>query len=643
MSEPGETTADGGLLLRAGPLTMELIGPNLRWVRAGDVDLVQRVYVAVRDTSFNTLLPRTRLTALSVRQDSFDVTLHARHRDGDIDFAWRGHISGAPDGRVRYRFTGRAERRFEYNKIGLNIVHPLSSHAGRAVETSGGSDGPYRGTLPRLVGPQAIRDGVIVGIMPPFRHLTVHLASGQLDLAVEGDEFEMEDERNWTEMGYKSYSGPLRRPWPLTAEAGDGFEQALSIEYRGRTRPVKQPSPTLVVGTPTGDAVPRLGHTVPAGEPTPTRNELDLLRMARPSFVHADLRFDQMDEEHLDAVAVTAAALQRPLLASLYLATDGPGEVARFLRWRADHRLEVTGLVLLSRADASALGQAAGPDVIEAVLPVVRRALPDALVAVGSDRFLSEVIRSKPTTHGADGIAFGITPGGHTDEDWAIIDSLPAQRAAVRTLRAHLGEIPIVAGPVSLQTRFGSWPRVSFAPGQLPLDVDARQRSLLAAAWTLASVRELTVAGATMAIYYQTVGWKGLLEREAGCRMPRLFGSRPLETFPLLHLFADLGELRDREVVSVAPEGPVTGLAFSGEGGTAVLAASLSPQTIDVRIGPLPDREVRVRVLDRHTLASSRRRAAAFRSRTRPMAVLDGYLRLTLDRYASVRIDADER
>ena len=84
----------------------------------------------------------------------------------------------------------------------------------------------------------------------------------------------------------------------------------------------------------------------------------------------------------------------------------------------------------------------------------------------------------------------------------------------MRTLRADLGETPIYAGPVTLQTRFGSWPRERFDQQALPLQVDLRQRALLAAAWTLGSVRELTLENVALVTYFETIGWRGLLERQ---------------------------------------------------------------------------------------------------------------------------------
>ena len=637
-----ETTPHGGLALRAGPLTAELLDGNLRWLCAGRTALVQRIYVAVRDTAFNTVLPRVQVVDRSIGTDHFEIKIRARHRDRDIDFTWSGYISGSVDGRISYRFDGQAGGSFAYNKIGLNVIHPTTTHRGARVEASGGPDGPFDATLPRTVGPQAVRDGHIRGIIPPFRTISIHLDDGRLDLTFEGDDFEMEDERNWTETGFKSYSGPLSRPWPLTATDGMAIRQAITVEYHGAAVPVADTSPSVTIGQESIGRLPLLGHSVPDAGPEPSAKEVELLRLTRPGFVQADLRFDEADERFLSSTVATVAALDRPLLASVYVGDDIKGELDHFIEWTKSNQLRLQAVTVFARSAASALRAGTPAEVARVAVPMLRASLPGVAIAVGSDRFLSEVIRSRPRLHGADALAFGISPCGHTDEDWAIVDSLPAQGDAVLTLRKHLGAAPIYAGPVTLQTRFGSWPRHRFDRQILPLQVDVRQRDLLAAAWTLGSVAELALADVELATYFETVGWRGLLERESGSDLPALFPSAPLEAFPLLHLFADLGEMREAALMRTATRGPLASLAFGSRTPSTVLLANLGPTPAGVRVGPMNGRRVRLRLLDRYSLATARREPERFRASARRVDLRDGYATVRLRRYAYARLDIDD-
>ena len=66
---------------------------------------------------------------------------------------------------------------------------------------------------------------------------------------MEGDTFEMEDQRNWTDASYKTYVRPLALPWPYTLRAGEQHQPARradgGVELRraaSRRADVRHPS-----------------------------------------------------------------------------------------------------------------------------------------------------------------------------------------------------------------------------------------------------------------------------------------------------------------------------------------------------------------------------------------------------------------
>ena len=54
---------------------------------------------------------------------------------------------------------------------------------------------------------------------------------------MEGDAFEMEDQRNWLDASYKTYVRPLALPWPYTIGKGEQLEPAGQSDHDGRTAP----------------------------------------------------------------------------------------------------------------------------------------------------------------------------------------------------------------------------------------------------------------------------------------------------------------------------------------------------------------------------------------------------------------------
>ena len=86
MSEPSisrlltgrDQSPTGATELRAGRLTVLLDGADLRHVRLGNVELVQRVYVAVRDAPWNTIPATTSDWRIEADADRFrEPSAHA--------------------------------------------------------------------------------------------------------------------------------------------------------------------------------------------------------------------------------------------------------------------------------------------------------------------------------------------------------------------------------------------------------------------------------------------------------------------------------------------------------------------------------------------------------------------------------------
>jgi hypothetical protein len=50
---------------------------------------------------------------------------------------------------------------------------------------------------------------------------------------MEGDTFETEDHRNWTDASFKTYVRPLALPWPYTLKAGEPVRQSVKLTLSG--------------------------------------------------------------------------------------------------------------------------------------------------------------------------------------------------------------------------------------------------------------------------------------------------------------------------------------------------------------------------------------------------------------------------
>jgi hypothetical protein len=95
------------------------------------------------------------------------------------------------------------------------------------------------------------------------------------------------------------------------------------------------------------------------------------------------------------------------------------------------------------------------------------------------------------------------------------------------------------------------------------------------------------------------VGWKGLMERDAGSALPAQSPVPDGGVFPLYHVFADLAELPGAEVLPVLSSDPlrVEALALRQTGQTCLLLANFTDQPQQTRLCS-PASGARWRVLD---------------------------------------------
>jgi hypothetical protein len=169
-----------------------------------------------------------------------------------------------------------------------------------------------------------------------------------------------------------------------------------------------------------------------------------------------------------------------------------------------------------------------------------------------------------------------------------------------------------------------------------------RQASLLGAAWTVGMLKYAAETGAASVTSYETTGWRGIVETDAGTEMPDRFPSQPGDVFPLYHVLADVGEWRDARVVAAPSSEPLRVEALAVEtaaGARHVLVANVAPEAASVVVTGLPNGSVHVRTLDGSTGAAAMSDPVGFRVAGEAATVSGGRLRLQLGPYAVVRMD----
>jgi hypothetical protein len=600
--------------LRAGPLVAELDGPDLRYVAVGGVEIVRRLFVGVRDRNWGTVPPTLSAAEVVEEDGGFAVRFHAHHVDGPlgVDFSWDGELVGAADGTLACSLDGVANAAFDYNRIGWCVLHPaeLAGRPYRALSGGGWSSG----ALPTRIGPQLVVDGLPRPLFPAFTALELDLGDRRaVRFAFEGDEFETEDQRNWTDASFKTYSTPLALGFPHRAAPGGRIRQVVRIRADGGASPPVRPSrgrAEVELGDVVG-LVPPVGLGASSlGRPLSAREARQLAALA-PAHLRVDLdlaggRWGEALARELGTASAIGCALELAVhdglgldeLAAALSAAGAP--IARVLAFRGD---EPTSAATVERVRAALAGSIDG-----------------APVFGGSNVLFTELNRHRPELGAPEGIAWPLNGTVHADDDTSVLETPAMHGETVRSARAFCGDLPLAVTPITFRQRFNpvaTGPEPEPAPGELPPQVDCRQPSLAGAAWTLASAASLAGAAAASLTYFETIGRRGVVESDEGSAGLR-FRSAPGTAFPLYHVLADLCGLHGAEVLAARSSAPLAVAALAARAGarTTLLVANLSPQPRQCR---LPVSAGSVRRLDEETFERACTDPAAFRADAGPL------------------------
>lgn len=628
------------LALRAGPLTLTF-EPDTGWlrhIRLGDHEVVRALYAAVRDQNWATIPLQLSNLAADVRADGFRVTFDVACRRGEVDYTWKGLVTGDASGRVEYHFDGVAHSDFLRNRIGLCCLHPIAECSGKpcVVEHSDGTR--EDGTFPTHIAPhQPFFDVAAV---------SYDVLNTGIRARVEftGDTFEMEDQRNWSDASFKTYCTPQARPKPTQVHRGDRVQQTAVVTLSGKVRPILpinlgRPTQLSIATTPVF-ALPPLGLCVASHRRPLAPGEVERLKVLKLSHLRLDLRLaDPEYPQRLEQASAEARVLGCGLHVALTLGEHFDVVLPQLLQHLERLKPRVLLWIVLHESENPASEQTA-----QRVRAALQSFAPTILFAAGTPDFFTEINRSRPPASAASNVCYSHNPQVHAFDNTTLVENLAGQVANVESARQFTAR-PVVVSPITLRIRNNA-----SAPAQkpgafsaLPSDVDPRQLSLFAAGWTLASIAHLATTGFVHSLtYYETTGCRGLMETDAGSPWPEQFPSEPGAVFPLYHVFADIAEFGARQVHATHSTHPLLadGLALvDAAGRRRILAANLTSelQELKIKTGTCT---ARVRYLDETTGESTVRRPEEFRQlHGEPQESVSGKIELKMLPFAVARVD----
>jgi hypothetical protein len=569
------------LALKAGALTM-IFEPDtafLRYIRLGDFEVVRNIYAVVRDQNWNTIAWTVSNLKTDVRADSFDLSFDVECREREVHYVWKGTVRGEANGCVSFGFDGEAKSNFLRNRIGICVLHPIAECAGKSVTLEHTNGATEETAFPKQIAPwQPLRD---------VRAIVQEVSAGvRVEIHFEGELFETEDQRNYGDASFKTYSTPQDLPKPVAVKPGDPVRQKVTISLinpgQKKVLPVVQGrGAQLSISTTPVLAKPALGVRMAKHHQPLTELEAERIRALKLSHLRADISFISDWRAELRAAKAEAEQLHLPLQCALHLGANPESELAELARELEALRPKVSLWIVYHDKQSVVASE---------VLQIARQKLSTfgahILVANGVTPYFVEFNRSRPPADSTALPCFPLNPQVHLRDPRTMIENIADVTEIAESAKSIMPQ-QVVLSPITLRPAHKVRPGPEdLSSGQLPVDVDPRQMSLFGAAWTLAHIARLALSPHVhSATYFETTGWRGMMETEAGSPLPDKFLSIPGAVFPVFHVFAAMADFgRICPTHSTHPL-QVEGLTLlDAQNRKRILVANLLPEEQEIKI-----------------------------------------------------------
>ncbi|MBQ3358174.1 MAG: hypothetical protein IJG47_04650 [Microbacterium sp.] len=519
--------------------------------------VLRSIRAVVRDSDWNTL----PLTVGEISGHGTGIEIAVRTTEPAFEGVLRATADAAE---LAITLDLRAMRDVDTNRTGLVVLHPPQV-AGAPLQV-GHSDGTTEQTAfpERISAHQPVFDITSLG----WTH-----DGARADLAFDGDVFEMEDQRNWTDASFKTYNRPLSLPFPYRVIAGEHVVQTLRIEVQETAGAEFRADSDTIRLAPAGP-FPSVGvAAASAPDPAPAVDPIGTTLLVELDLAGRDWR----------AAITRAATSGLPLDVRFVIDPAAPEKISDAVAALAGIDL-VRATAFHQVSDARHVSDGEAIDLLRAALAAHGRT---PAVIGGSRSHFTELNRElHRLPDDLDGIAVTVTPLFHSADTEQIVESVAMQRLVAEETVARAAGRPVHIGPASLRPRFNAVAaspqplsphddlRDGYGPQFTGTD-DDRQQAPELTAWTIASAAALAVPGVASLVWFEEWGPRGIRSSDG-------------EDFPVasaLHALAALAA-RDGATLLTGPsaDGLTWAIGARTDAGDDILVANIADEPRSLHI-----------------------------------------------------------
>lgn len=432
-----------------GDVSLTLQGGALRHIRVNGVEVIRSVAFLVRDRDWGTVVPRLgpveRETAGALR---LTIPMRFDTATGRLEVVLSVEITGTG---LQVLAHGRATGRFETNRAGFTVLHPIDGVAGAPATVTHPDGTREAGHFPLLIAP-----------WQPFKDIAAleHVANGlHVRCALTGDVFEMEDQRQWGDASFKTYNRPLALPWPYRLENGETLCQSVAITWE---RAAEAACPPAWEEPPANPTFPQMALVLTAEDARSIGEVTEAVRFAGPQrlLCHVDAAAGPVGPQ-VAAFAALQSVLAEPrydleLICRFDGAQSPEEELADHARAAADAGLTLSSVFVCPSVDRQSTPPGSEwPDCppLDRVHLAAADAFPDLPRGGGMASFFPELNRKRPPSGMLDFVTHGLCPIVHAADDVSVIETLEAVPHIARSARAIAAGRGYRIGPATIAMR----------------------------------------------------------------------------------------------------------------------------------------------------------------------------------------------
>jgi hypothetical protein len=381
----------------------------------------------------------------------------------------------------------------------------------------------------------------------------------QCQLDFEGDVFETEDQRNWTDASFKTYSTPLSFPFPATLEKGIKICQKVTFNAKGTFNVSGDTREKITVKLFPDESfrLPSIGICQSGRSHPMTPAETKIIRSLRFDHYRVDLHLYKSGWQFkAEQGSRESSDIGSQLELALFFNNNIQQELNNFTDWYSRRRLSVASILLFHK-DFSLT-----PDYLaREVIPILRRVNPDVKIATGTNANFAQLNRNRPGETGNDSVCYSIHPQEHASDNLTLVENLEGQKYSIISAQMFAGRKGIFISPVNIQRRFNANKtniEIQHSGPEKPLRIDSRLMSLFGACWTAISLKYLCENGSESITFYETVGENGIFQGEFDTRWPEQFPAVKGMIFPVFHVFRFLMGNKDLKLIRSRSSRPLS-------------------------------------------------------------------------------------